>query len=186
MIPDLNRFVCGMKRNENKMNELLPKTGRNIADRTGSSREIIKVTYGVKDGNIYEFELAEALNEDDFNVKLQSLKGRQESLCPGFFDWFKKTRVSQFLEIVTQTAKIGYDSEALYYLNDIESIHAVEKRKQCFKKESIATALSNIQPIVKREEEEGEIRALYGTENYVLAPEFKSFKPYLAFMERRT
>ena len=76
MIPDLNRFVCGMKRNENKMNELLPKTGRNIADRTGSSREIIKVTYGVKDGNIYEFELAEALNEDDFNVKLQSLKGR--------------------------------------------------------------------------------------------------------------
>ena len=76
MIPDLNRFVCGMKRNENKMNELLPKTGRNIADRTGSSREIIKVIYGVKDGNIYEFGLAEALNEDDFNVKLQSLKDR--------------------------------------------------------------------------------------------------------------
>ena len=129
----------------------------------------------MKDGNVYEYGFAEALDKDDFNVKLQSLKDRWESLCPGFFDWFKKTKVSQFLKIVTQTARTGYDSEALYYQNDIESIHAVEERKKCFKKENIATALSNIQSIVKREEED-EIHGLYGTGNYVLAPEFKSFR----------
>ena len=161
------------KCDEKKLNELLPKTGRNIVDRTRSSREIIKDIYGVKDGNVYEYGLAEALDEDDFNIKLQSLKDRWESLCPGFFNWFKKTRVSQFLKSVIQAARIGYDSEALYYQNDIESIHAVEKRKQCFKKASIATALSNIQSIVKREDE---IRALYGTGNYVLALEFKRFR----------
>ena len=114
------------------------------------------------------------MDEGDFNVKLQSLNGRWESLCSGFFDWFKKTRVSQFLESVIQTARIGYDSETFYYQNDIESIHAVEKRKPCFKKENVATALSNIQSIVKCEEQD-EIRALHGTGNYVLAPEFKSF-----------
>ena len=146
------------------MNELLPKTGRNIADRTRSSREIIKNVYGVKDRNVYEYGLAEALDEDDFNIKLQSLKDRWESLCPGFFNWFKKTRVSQFLKRVIQAARIGYDSEALYYQNDIESIHTVEKRKQCFKKENIAAALSDIQSIVKHIEED-EIRALYGTGN---------------------
>ena len=84
-----------------------------------SSREIIKDIYGVKDGNVYEYGFAEALDEDDFNVKLQSLKDCWESFCPGFFDWFKKTRVSQFLESVIQTARIGYDSEALYYQNYI-------------------------------------------------------------------
>ena len=61
-----------------------------------------------------EYGLAEALDGDDFTIKLQSLKDRWESLCPGFFDWLKKTRVSQFLESVTQTARIGYDSEVLY------------------------------------------------------------------------
>ena len=127
----------------------------------------------MKGGNVYEYGVAEALDEDDFNVKLQSLKDHWESLCPGFYDWFKKTRVSQFLESVMQTARIGYDSEALCYQNDIWSIHAVEKRKQCFKKENIATALSNIQSIFKLEEED-QIRTSYGTGNYVLAPEFKS------------
>ena len=146
------------------MNELLPKTGRNIADRTRSSREIIKNIYGVKDGNVYEYGLAEALDEDDFSIKLQSLKDSWESLCPGFFNWFKKTRVSQFLKRRIQAARIDYDSEAFYYQNDIESIHAVEKRKQCFKKENIAAALSDIQSIVEHKEED-EIRALYGTGN---------------------
>ena len=122
MILNLNRLICVrhlMKRDEKKLNELLQKTGRNIANRTRSSREIIKDIYSVKGGNVYEYGLAEALDEDDFNVKLQSLKDCWESFCPGFFDWFKKTRVSQFLESVIQTARIGYDSEALYYQNYI-------------------------------------------------------------------
>ena len=123
MILNLNRLICVQhltKRDEKELNELLTKTGRNTADRTCSSREIIKDIYGEKDGNVYEYSIAEALDEDDFNVKLQSLKDRWESLCPGFFDWFKKTRVSQFLESLIQTARIGYDSEALCYQNDLE------------------------------------------------------------------
>ena len=91
----------------------------------------------MKDGNVYEYGFAEALDEDDFNVKLQSLKDRWESLCPGFFDWFKKTRVSQFLKIVTQTARIGYDSEALYYQNDIESRYTRSKREKNVLKKKI-------------------------------------------------
>ena len=45
VIPKLNRLICVrhlMKRDEKKLNKLLPKTGMNIANRTRSSREIIK------------------------------------------------------------------------------------------------------------------------------------------------
>ena len=85
----------------------------------------------------------------------------------------RKQEFHNFSKALMQTARIGYDSEALCYQNDIWSIHAVEKRKQCFKKENITTALSNIQSIFKLEEED-QIRTSYGTGNYVLAPEFKS------------
>ena len=153
-----------------KLNKLLLKTGRNIADRRHSSREIIKDIHGVKDGNVSEYGLAEALDKDDFNMKVQSIKDHWESLCTGFFDWFKK-RTSQFLE------SLYYKLLELVMIqkqNDIESIHTVKKRKQCLKKENIATALSNIQSIIKCKEHE--IRALNSTGSYVLAPEFKKFQ----------
>ena len=47
-----------MKPDEKKLNELLPKTGRDIADRIPSSREIIKDNYDGKDRNVYEYRLA--------------------------------------------------------------------------------------------------------------------------------
>ena len=49
MISDSPRLICVrhlMKRNESKLADLLPKIGRNIADRKPSSSEIIKSIYG--------------------------------------------------------------------------------------------------------------------------------------------
>ena len=67
------------------------------------------------------------------------------------------------------------DPTGLYYQNDIESIHASEKRYQNFKKESIEVALSNIQKIIQREEND-KIRALYGSGNYCLSPEYQKLQ----------
>ena len=56
MIPGLRRLICVchlMKRNESKLGDLLPKTGRNIADRKLSSSEIIKDIYGSRVANFY-------------------------------------------------------------------------------------------------------------------------------------
>ena len=56
-----------------------------------------------------------------------------------------------FLERVIQSARLNSDSTGLYYQNDIESIHASEKRYQNFKKESIEVALSKSPKIIQRE-----------------------------------
>ena len=88
LIPGLGRLICVrhlMKRDELKLRDLLPKTGRNIADRRRATSEIIKDIYGSKVDNYYEYGLAESIDSEEFDVK--SLKDRWESLCPGFFNW---------------------------------------------------------------------------------------------------
>ena len=58
MIPGLCRLICVrhlMKQGESKLADLLPKTGRNIADRKLSSSEIIKYIYGSRVANFYEY-----------------------------------------------------------------------------------------------------------------------------------
>ena len=148
-----------MKREELKLGDLLPKTGRNIADRRRASSEIIKDIYGSKIDNYYEYGIAESIDSEEFEVKLESLKDPWESLCPGFS------------ESVIQSAHGNTDIKGLFYQNDIESLHAKEKRNQHFKTETFAAAISNIQ-----REQNDEIRAIYGADNYVLSPEYKKFQ----------
>ena len=87
MIPGLRRLICVrhlMKQDESKLADLLPKTGRNIADRKLSSSEIIKDIYGSRVANFYEYGIVEAIDPDNFNTKLDLLENRWEALCPGF------------------------------------------------------------------------------------------------------
>ena len=69
-----------MKRDESKLADLLPKTGRNIADRKLSLSEIIKDIYGSRVANFYEYGIVEAIDPDDFSGKLDSLEDRWKSL----------------------------------------------------------------------------------------------------------
>ena len=87
-----------MKQDESKLVDLLPKTGRNIADRRFSSSEIIKDIYGSRVANFYEYGIVEAIDPDDFNAKLDSLEDQWEVLYPGFHQWFVRNRKSLFLE----------------------------------------------------------------------------------------
>ena len=110
MISGLCRLICVrhlMKRDESKLADLLPKTGRNIADRKLSSSEIIKDIYGSRVAKLYEYGIAEAIDPDDFNAKLDSLEDRWEALCPGFHQWFVQNRKSLFFESVIQSALQG-------------------------------------------------------------------------------
>ena len=178
MIPGLRRLRCVhhlMKRDESKLADLLPKTVRNITDRKLSSSEIINNIYGSRVANFYEYGILEAIDPDDFNTKLDLLEDKWEALYPGFHQWFVRSRKSLLLESVIQSARLNSNSTGFYYQNDIESIHALEKRYQNFKKESIEVALSNIQKIIQREEND-EIRALCGAGNYCLSPEYQKFQ----------
>ena len=76
------------------------------------------------------------------------------------------------------------DIKGLFYQNDIESLHAKQKQSQNFKRETVTAAISNIQNIIQREQND-EIRAIYGAGNYVLSPEYKKFQgpSHMAFVE---
>ena len=85
MISDLPRLICVrhlMKRNELKLADLLPKIGRNIADRKPSSSEIIKNIYGSRVATFCRYGIAEVIDPVDFNAKLDSLEDRWEAFFP--------------------------------------------------------------------------------------------------------
>ena len=123
-----------MKRDASELADLLPKTGRNIADRKLSSSKIIKGICGSRIANFYKYGIVEAIDPEDSNTKLHSLEDWWEALCPGFHQWFAQNRKSLFLKSIIQSARLNLDSTGLCYQNDIESIHASEKCYQNLKK----------------------------------------------------
>ena len=76
------------------------------------------------------------------------------SLWSEFFRWFKKKRSDFFVESVIQSARKGYDVCGLYYQNDVESLHHVEKMNQNFEKKTVEEAIGNIQKLSDRQDSE--------------------------------
>ena len=63
----------------------------------------------------------------------------------------------------------------MYYLHDIESLHALEIRQPCFKRSPILEGVTHLQDIVIREQND-KICAIYGAGKYVLLPKYKEFQ----------
>ena len=144
-------------------------------DRKASyKKEIIWDIYGKRTNDTLEKGIAEASDSDLFNARLLSLQPRWDKLCPGFYNWFITHRKKEFIQSVIESAREGTNVCGLYYQNDIESQHAVEKRIQCFKMGSVLDAVSTIRTLITREENE-EVLALYGSGNYVLSKPYKKW-----------
>ena len=136
-------------------------------------KEIIWDIYGKRTSDILEKGIADATDSDDFHAKLLSLEPRWKELCPGFYNWFLTHRKKEFLQSVIQPAREDTNVVGLFYQNDIESVHTIEKRIQCFKMGSVLEAVNTIKILIEREENE-EVLALYGGGRYVLSQEYKN------------
>ena len=112
---------------------------------------------------------------EDFNVKLGSLQTKWEGLCPNFYTWFFSKCKSLFIESIIQSARENSDITGLYNQNEMESLHTIEKREQCFKSSAILQAVTHLQDIVIREQND-KIRAIYSAGNYILSTEYKRFE----------
>eukprot|EP00794_Sanderia_malayensis_P002387 gene2387-2747_t len=176
-IPDLKRLLCVRhlsSRDEEKLLKLLQVLKINQAQRNHAKSEIIKDIYGERKGNVYEYGLADSFDNEDFNVKLGSLEEKWGKLCPGFHEWFVRKRKAKLIESVIQSARTGTDTVGLYYQNDIESLHFVEKHNQSFGKLSTLEVISYMKKMHDRQDSD-EIRAIYGAGRYVLSTEYKKF-----------
>jgi len=178
IIPDITHLYCVRhlrQRDEKKIDDLLAKTKSSSAEKNKAKSNILKDVYGDRNGTSLEYGLAEAKDMEDFNVKLVSLKERWESLCPNFYDWFLKRRKEKFENNVICSAREGTNVTGMYYQNDVESLHYIEKRNQCFQKKSVTEVSQTLRDLALRQEND-EIRALYGAGNYRLANAYSKFQ----------
>ena len=137
-------------------------------------KEITWDIYGKRTSNILEKGIADATDSGDFHAKLFSLEPSWEKLCAGFHNWFLTHRKKNFLQSVIQAAREGTNVEGLLYQIDMESIHTIEKRIQCFKMDSVLEAVNTIKILTECEENE-EVLALCGEGRYVLFQEYKNW-----------
>lgn len=143
-IPKVNLLYCVRhmsQRDEKKLDALLSKVNCSSAERKRAKSDILKDIYGERKGTVSEFGLAEAEDIADFNTKLNSLRERWDSRCPRFYTWFEKNRKQKFEESVIASARVGTNVIGMYYQNDIESIHFIEKINQCFQKKSVVEVI---------------------------------------------
>ena len=145
-----------------------------IADKNKASnkKEIIWDIYRKRISDILEKSIADATDSDDFHAKLLSLEPRWEKICPGFYNWFLTHCKKVFLQSVIQFVRDATNKVGLFYQNEIESIHAIEKRIQCFKMGIVLEAVNTIKILIERKK--NEVLALYGGGRYVLSQEYKN------------
>lgn len=175
---NLKRLSCVRhvsQRDVAKLDKLLMHTKANKVDNARAKAEILKDIYGEHNGASYDFGLAEAFDNEDFKIKLSSLESKWNGLCPEFFSWFRRQREELFCSSIIQSAREGTDMVGLFYQNDVESMHYVEKLNQSFQKLSVLEVINCLQKFLTRQEEE-EIRAIYGAGTYVLADPYKEFR----------
>ena len=168
LFPNVKHLYCVrhlQKRDEIKISKLMEARNCSDKERNRAKREIIIDIYGQRKGDCYEYGLCEANDEKEFTSKLMSKEQKWETLCKGFFAWFCKNRKAHFISSVIQSAREGTDLKVLFYQNDIESLHFVEKTHQGFAKKTIEEAIENLQSLIQKQNDE-EIRALYGAGTY--------------------
>lgn len=168
MFPNVEQLYCVrhlQQRDEIKISKMLE--GKNVSEKEKhrAKREIVIDVYGQRIGDCYEYGLCEAKDETEFIAKLKEKEKRWESLCKGYFSWFWKNRKDFFVSSVIQSAREGTDLKGLFYQNDIEALHFVEKINQGFIKKTTEDAIKNLESIIQQQNDE-EIRALYGAGTY--------------------
>ena len=65
-----------------------------------------------------------------------------------------------FVDSVIDSVRRNTDVHGLYYQNDVEYIHSVQKCIQNFKKEDVIVVIDNLKRLMNRQASE-EVRALY-------------------------
>ena len=162
------------QRDHDKLEKLSAGIKASASEKNRAKSEILKDIYGERNGACYEYGLAESLNQEEFSKKLGDLKIKWKGLCPGFYKWFCEHRSEKFIDSVICTARDGTNVTGLYYQNDIEALHFVEKKRQHFRKENVITAIKGLKTLTNQQRVE-EARALHGAGRYELSTTHQKF-----------
>ena len=166
--PDLKNLLClkhMSDRDKKKLTEL----------KAQNQRSIIADIYGKNDGVVRELGLASAIDQCDFEVKLNSLHEKWEELAPGFYDWFYTRRAELFINNVICSAREEAGFIDLFYNNAIESLHSVLKVETSGRKLPLVDLITALKRVIHMQETE-EVRALYQSGKYRLSKGYRQFQ----------
>jgi len=125
--------------------------------------------YGSQSDVLLQSGLADAEDEQDFDVKLDSLKSVWDKAVPGFHEWFRKNRAQQFKESLIMSARKCLGIEGRFYTNGLELKHKLQK-KRLREGEIPNKAACVSEELQTWSEEFYRARAIRGLGKYCLAP----------------
>ena len=71
---DLKQTIKFLSRDENKALKPVAKTNKTGSEKLRAQFQVLNDIYGQSQGNSYEYGIAESCDEEDLEIKLQSLK----------------------------------------------------------------------------------------------------------------
>ena len=151
------------------------KLDKKHASRT--SKEIImKNIYSSQVDSILQSGLADAMDEEEFQVKLDSLRESWDNLVPGFHAWFRKNCEKLFCNCLIMSAREKLGMKGRLYTNGLELMHKLQKKQKVEENipKKVAAVTAKLQSWIEDFHEE-EVRALRGLGKYRLSPGYESF-----------
>ena len=142
-----------------------------------SKASIMADIYGSQNDVLLQSGLADAEDEEDFDVKLESLRSVWEHKAPGFHEWFIKNRSHQFKESLVMSSRKRLGIEGRFYTNGLELKHKLQKKR--LREADIAKEVLAVTEQLQKWSEEfyvEEIRAIRGLGKYRLAPGYDHFQ----------
>ena len=143
-----------------------------------ATTEIMRDIFGVQEGEVFSKGLVDAASEETFDLQLQQLCERWNTLVPGFHEWFVDTQASTFqmymIAPVREKAQLG-SPPPRYITNSNESANCTVKRWVGFTKSSWPAFVDKLQKLVEAQQSELSC-AVYGSREYLLAPHMLSFQ----------
>ncbi len=140
-------------------------------------KRIMADIYGTQHGFVEELGLADALDPDDFDVKLASLKVVWDGLLPNFHAWFVARRSKVFKTNLVISARTELNIKGRFYTNGLESGHRLQKKFLSDEGNSTSDVIKVNKFLGQWVEEfySEAVRALRGFGRYCLADGYKKF-----------
>ena len=120
--------------------------------------------------------LVDSLTNTEFDIKLESLHEKWDTIIPGFWKWFHRYEGDTFKNCMIQSVrrKAGMSNHEKYTTNDNESINSAMQRV-CGKHQSIMKFVDEVKSYVESQDNQL-VMAVVQQGNYLLKQEFKNLE----------
>eukprot|EP00794_Sanderia_malayensis_P013682 gene13682-biopygen10980 len=172
ILRDAEKLFCTEHMQKNDERRL-----KEMSANASTTRRIMADIYGTQHGCVAEQGLADAIDPEDFDAKLESLKPIWDGLLPNFHAWFMARRAKTFKANLVLSARSQLNIKGRFYTNGLESGHRLQK-KFLAEESHNESRVAEVNKLICQWVEEfytESVRALRGLGRYRLANGYETF-----------